>query len=73
MQLSKWILLLTAIGVFLLVGITVFVPLQNAIRTIIPPNATDMPIVAVGRALMPYILLFGVPYAAFRIWKTRGN
>ena len=73
MQLSKWILLLTAIGVFLLVGITVFVPLQNAIRTIIPPNATDMPIVAVGRALMPYILLFGVSYAAFRIWKTRGN
>lgn len=73
MTLSRWILLITALVVFALVGMTVFVPLQNAIRTIMPPNGTDSPIVAVGRALMPYILLAALGYGGYRLWKTRGQ
>jgi hypothetical protein len=73
MTLSKWILLITAIVIFILVGMTVFVPLQNAIRTIIPANATDSPIVAFGRTMMPYILLAALVYGTYRLWKSRGS
>jgi uncharacterized membrane protein YdbT with pleckstrin-like domain len=73
MTLSRWILLVAMVGIFILVGMTVFVPIQNMIRTIIPPNSSDSPIVAVGRAAMPYILVIALFYGAYRLWKARGQ
>jgi hypothetical protein len=73
MTLARWILLVTAVLFFLVVGIVLFPALQTVIRNVIPPNSTDTPIVAVGRALMPYIILAAVFYGGWRIWKTRGQ
>jgi hypothetical protein len=72
MQLSKWILLIAAIGVFILVGLSIFPSLQNMLRTMYN-GGNDTPIVAVGRALMPYILVAAIGYASFRIFKSRGQ